>query len=63
MFHMRQIILLVPMLVLMLASSAWAQTPEGARADNAWLTPAAAILLACFVVAVSIKKSKREHRD
>ena len=35
------------------------QAPE----NNAWKTPAAAILLGGFIIAASIKKSKREHRD
>jgi hypothetical protein len=59
---MRRILPLIPVIVLSLASNLWAQT-QGAPADNAWLTPAAAVILGGFIIAVSIKKSKREHRD
>ena len=61
--------LVVPMcvLVLSLATSAMAQAPvpkdKQAPDDNSWKTPAAAVLFAGFVIAVSIKQSKREHRD
>lgn len=54
-------------LVLSFASTAAAQAPvpkdKLAPNDNSWKTPAAAVLFAGFVIAVSIKQSKREHRD
>lgn len=65
MIRMRRILPLVTVLLFTLTSSVWAQAPqtEGARPDNPWLTPTAAVILAGFIIAVSIKKSKREHRD
>lgn len=61
-----RILLLIPLLVLIAASNAFGQPaagPPGATADGSWLTPAAAVIFAGFIIAVSIKKSKREHRD
>jgi hypothetical protein len=62
MIRMRRILPLVPVLVLAFASNLWAQA-QGAPADGAWLTPAAAVILGAFVIAVSVKKAKRDHRD
>ncbi|MEX2214083.1 MAG: hypothetical protein WD768_08150 [Phycisphaeraceae bacterium] len=48
------------------AASVMAQAAEPldqAPEDNAWKTTAAVILLGGFIIAASIKKSKREHRD
>ena len=46
------------------ASAVRAQAPaDQAPEDSPWLTQAAIVLLGGFVIAVSMKKSKREHRD
>lgn len=60
-------LVVVGVLVLGLGSSVMAQAPVPADKlapnDNSWKTPAAAVLFAGFIIAVSIKQSKREHRD
>jgi hypothetical protein len=62
---MRRILWLVPVFVLALATAASAQAaPTGAPDDGmGWKGSVWAVILAGFIIAASIKKSKREHRD
>jgi len=52
---------------LTVATSALAQAPidkdKMAVDDNSWKNLAAVVLFAGFVIAVSIKNAKRDHRD
>ncbi len=64
---MQRLLPMIAAIVFLLTSVSFGQAPvpkdKQAPADNSWKTPAAAVLFAGFVLAVSIKNSKREHLD
>ncbi len=65
--HMRRIFPITIVTLLTLATAAMAQAPvpadKMAPDDNSWKNLAAVVLFAGFVIAVSIKNAKRDHRD
>lgn len=64
---MRRIFSITIVTFLTLAGTALAQAPVSkenmAQDDNSWKNIAAVVLFAGFVIAVSIKNAKRDHRD
>jgi|GEM_PF-3342798 len=64
---MRRAFSIIVITLLTVASSALAQAPidkdKMAVDDNSWKNLAAVVLFAGFVIAVSIKNAKRDHRD
>lgn len=64
---MRRIFSITIVTLLTLATTVLAQAPvpkeKLAPDDNSWKNLAAVVLFAGFVIAVSIKNAKRDHRD
>jgi len=64
---MRRAFSIIVITLLTVATSALAQAPidkdKMAVDDNSWKNLAAVVLFAGFVIAVSIKNAKRDHRD